>query len=51
MLYAPSDPGQDPRHVGTLEPDWNIFDLVAEGRSPDWDEQIDYAAAAAKAAG
>ena len=42
MLYAPADPGQDPRHVGTIEPLWNIFDLVPEGRGGDWNEQLDY---------
>lgn len=42
MLYAPTDPGQDPRHVGTIEPLWNIFDLTPEGRDADWDEQIEY---------
>jgi predicted dithiol-disulfide oxidoreductase (DUF899 family) len=42
MLYAPTDPGQDPRHVGTIEPLWNIFDLVPEGRGGDWNEQLDY---------
>ena len=41
MLYAPADPGQDPRHAGTLEPLWNLFDLTRGGR-PQWDEQIDY---------
>jgi predicted dithiol-disulfide oxidoreductase (DUF899 family) len=41
MLFAPSDPGQDPRHVGLLEPLWNLFDLTPAGR-PDWDEQLDY---------
>jgi predicted dithiol-disulfide oxidoreductase (DUF899 family) len=41
LFYAPSDPGQDPRHVGTLEPLWNLFDLIPEGR-PDWDEQLSY---------
>jgi len=41
LFYAPSDPGQDPRHVGTLEPLWNLFDLTREGR-PDWDEQLTY---------
>jgi predicted dithiol-disulfide oxidoreductase (DUF899 family) len=41
LFYAPSDPGQDPRHVGTLEPLWNLFDLTPEGR-PDWDEQLAY---------
>jgi predicted dithiol-disulfide oxidoreductase (DUF899 family) len=42
LLYAPSDPGQDPRHVGTLEPVWNMFDLTREGRPADWDEQLSY---------
>jgi predicted dithiol-disulfide oxidoreductase (DUF899 family) len=41
LLYAPTDPGQDPRHVGTLEPVWNLFDFTPEGR-PDWDEQLSY---------
>jgi predicted dithiol-disulfide oxidoreductase (DUF899 family) len=41
MLYAPTEPGQDPRHVGTLEPLWNFFDLIPEGR-PVWDEQLSY---------
>jgi predicted dithiol-disulfide oxidoreductase (DUF899 family) len=42
LLYAPLDPGQDPRHVGTLEPVWNLFDLTRDGR-PGWDEQLSYA--------
>jgi predicted dithiol-disulfide oxidoreductase (DUF899 family) len=42
LLYAPSDAGQDPRHMGTLEPLWNLFDLTAEGRPTDWEEQISY---------
>jgi predicted dithiol-disulfide oxidoreductase (DUF899 family) len=42
MLYAPPDPGQDPRHVGLLEPSWNLFDLTREGRGEDWDEQLQY---------
>ena len=41
LLYAPTDPGQEPRHVGTLEPLWNLFDLTPEGR-PDWHEQLSY---------
>ena len=40
-FYGTWDPGQDPRHVGTLEPLWNLFDLTPEGR-PDWDEQLSY---------
>jgi predicted dithiol-disulfide oxidoreductase (DUF899 family) len=42
LTYAPMDPGQDHRSVGTIEPLWNLFDLTPEGR-PDWDEQLDYA--------
>ena len=42
LFYAPMDPGQDPRHVGTLEPVWNLFDLTPEGRPTDWDEQLHY---------
>ena len=41
LLYAPNDHGQEPRHVGTLEPLWNLFDLTPEGR-PDWHEQLSY---------
>lgn len=41
LFYAPTDSRQDPRHVGTLEPLWNLFDLTREGR-PDWDEQLSY---------
>ena len=42
LLYEPSDPGQDPRHVGTIEPLWNIFDLIPEGRDATFDEQMQY---------
>jgi predicted dithiol-disulfide oxidoreductase (DUF899 family) len=42
LLFAPTEPEQDPRHVGTIEPLWNIFDLTPEGRSGDWNEQLQY---------
>jgi predicted dithiol-disulfide oxidoreductase (DUF899 family) len=42
LLYAPTDPDQDPRHVGTLEPVWNLLDLTPEGRPTVWDEQLRY---------
>lgn len=41
LFYAPAEPGQEQRHVGTLEPLWNLFDLTPEGR-PDWHEQLAY---------
>jgi predicted dithiol-disulfide oxidoreductase (DUF899 family) len=43
LLYAASDPGEEPRHVGTLEPLWNLLDLTPEGRPADWHEQFSYA--------
>jgi predicted dithiol-disulfide oxidoreductase (DUF899 family) len=42
LFYAPTDPGQDPRHVGTIEPLWNLFDLTPQGRPTGWDEQLRY---------
>jgi predicted dithiol-disulfide oxidoreductase (DUF899 family) len=42
MFYTDSDPGQDPRHAGTIEPLWNIFDLTPRGRPPHWHEQLQY---------
>jgi predicted dithiol-disulfide oxidoreductase (DUF899 family) len=42
LFYASTEPGQDPRHVSTLEPLWNLFDLTPEGRPTDWYEQLSY---------
>ena len=42
LFWAEREPGQDPRHVGTLEPLWNLFDFVPEGRPTDWQEQLVY---------
>jgi predicted dithiol-disulfide oxidoreductase (DUF899 family) len=42
LLYAPTEPGQDPRHLGTLEPVWNLLDLTPAGRPTDWEEQLSY---------
>ncbi len=42
LFYAPADHGQEPRHVGTIEPLWNLFDLTREGRPADWHEQFSY---------
>jgi predicted dithiol-disulfide oxidoreductase (DUF899 family) len=42
LYFAPMDPGQDPRHMGTVEPLWTLFDLTPGGR-PAGDEQIEYA--------
>jgi predicted dithiol-disulfide oxidoreductase (DUF899 family) len=42
LFCAPTEPGQDPRHVGTIEPLWNLYDLTPAGRGTDWDEQLSY---------
>jgi predicted dithiol-disulfide oxidoreductase (DUF899 family) len=42
LFYAPADPGQEPRHVGTIEPLWNLLDLTPEGRPANWHEQFSY---------
>ena len=41
-MFAPTDRDQDSRHVGTIEPLWNLFDLTREGRLMDWHEQLSY---------
>jgi predicted dithiol-disulfide oxidoreductase (DUF899 family) len=46
LLYAPTDPGQDTRHAGTIEPLWNLLDLTPDGRGAAWDEQLSYSPAA-----
>jgi predicted dithiol-disulfide oxidoreductase (DUF899 family) len=40
LFDEPTEPDQDPRHVGTLEPSWNLLDLTPEGRPTIWDEQF-----------
>jgi len=42
LIDAPADPEQDPRHLGTLEPLWNMLDLTPEGRDVNWNEQFEY---------
>ena len=42
MLFSPCDPDQDPRHNGTLDMLWNLFDLTPEGRPSSFGEQFDY---------
>lgn len=41
LVFEPTDPGQDMRHLGTVEPLWTLFDLTPPGR-PNADEQIQY---------
>ena len=42
LLYEPPDPGQDPRHGDTIDPLWNLFDFIPEGRGADWYPDLSY---------
>ena len=42
LLYAPSEPGQDPRHGDTIDALWNLFDLTPEGRGTNWYPELSY---------
>lgn len=44
LLYAKSDPDQDPRHADLIWPLWNVLDLTPQGRGTDWYPKLDYAA-------
>lgn len=41
LLYAPSEPGQDPRHTDSIDALWNLFDLIPEGRG-EWYPDVSY---------
>ena len=42
LMFAPSDRGQDGRHVDSFWPLWNIFDLTPEGRGTSWYPKLRY---------
>jgi predicted dithiol-disulfide oxidoreductase (DUF899 family) len=42
MFYAPTDPGQHPRHNGPLDLLWNALDLTPEGRGGDGFPKLTY---------
>jgi predicted dithiol-disulfide oxidoreductase (DUF899 family) len=42
LLYAPSEAGQDGRHVDMFWPLWNLLDLTPEGRGTDWYPRLAY---------
>ena len=42
LMYAPVEPGQDPRHGDSIDPLWNLFDLAPEGRGSDWYPALRY---------
>jgi predicted dithiol-disulfide oxidoreductase (DUF899 family) len=49
LLFAPSDTGQDGRHVDMIWPLWNLFDFTPDGRGTDWYPKLKYAESAQSA--
>ena len=42
LLFVPSDPGQDGRHVDMIWPLWNLFDTTPEGRGEKFYPRLSY---------
>jgi predicted dithiol-disulfide oxidoreductase (DUF899 family) len=42
LFYAPSAPGQHPRHVDFIWPLWHVLDTTPAGRGSDWQPQLEY---------
>ncbi len=42
LLDAPTEPGQDPRHTDSIDPQWNLFDFTPEGRGTNWYPELSY---------
>jgi predicted dithiol-disulfide oxidoreductase (DUF899 family) len=42
LLFAPTEPGQNGRHVDMIWPLWNLFDFTPEGRGTDWYPKLKY---------
>ena len=42
LLFAPSEPDQDPRHVDAIWPLWSLLDVTPEGRGKDWRPKLQY---------
>jgi len=42
LLFTPTAPGQDGRHVDLIWPLWNLFDVTPEGRGTNWYPRLRY---------
>jgi predicted dithiol-disulfide oxidoreductase (DUF899 family) len=42
MAFAPSDAGQNQRHIDQLWPLWNVLDLTPDGRGANWFPSLTY---------
>jgi predicted dithiol-disulfide oxidoreductase (DUF899 family) len=42
LMFAPPEPGQDFRHVDSIWPLWNLFDITPDGRGEKWSPKLSY---------
>ena len=42
LFFAPSEPGQDGRHVDQIWPLWNMWDYTPDGRGSTWRPKLRY---------
>lgn len=42
LLFAPTEPGQHPRHIDLYWPIWSLFEITPEGRGTDWFPKYSY---------
>jgi predicted dithiol-disulfide oxidoreductase (DUF899 family) len=42
LLFVPPEKGQDPRHVDSIWPLWNVLDLTPQGRGEKWNPKNSY---------
>jgi predicted dithiol-disulfide oxidoreductase (DUF899 family) len=42
LLFAPTDPGEHPRHVDFMWPLWAVLDRTPDGRGTDWEPKLEY---------
>lgn len=42
LAFAERDPQQDPRHIDSMWPLWNVLDITPEGRGADWRPKLKY---------
>jgi predicted dithiol-disulfide oxidoreductase (DUF899 family) len=42
LFFAKTEPGQNPRHVDSIWPLWNLFDFTPDGRGENWYPRLSY---------
>jgi predicted dithiol-disulfide oxidoreductase (DUF899 family) len=42
LFFVKPEPGQNPRHIDSIWPLWNLFDLTPGGRGEDWYPRLSY---------